>query len=155
MVVKNQTAKIIVISASEGKALTDGRTYAHSVVVGTEAEAARWSEVDEPEDYSAQEQSLGRFEHACAEFRRVCARIGEFIGEPNFRGGFDEYALLMESAAFKADPTTGLTLAMMWSGANELCVYEGAKAGLGQPEWWYRCWKMAEEGASSSSAEEA
>lgn len=35
----------------------------------------------------------------------------------------------------------GLQLAIAWSAANELCIYEGKKIGYNQPDWWYRCWQ--------------
>ena len=34
----------------------------------------------------------------------------------------------------------GLQLAIKWSAVNELCLYEAKKIGIGQPDWWYRCW---------------
>lgn len=136
------TATIIVLTATEGKILTDGSGYARSVAVGSSEEASKWLEIDIPESMEAQEPSTEKFELACMQFRSVCNQISQFTGIANFRGGFDEYALLMNSEAFRQNPTMGLTLAMMWSGANEYCVYEGAKIGLGQPQWWYQCWQL-------------
>ena len=83
------------------------------------------------------------FEAACAQFCGLCAQIGAFIGNADFRGGFDEYAFFASSAAYQADPVTGNSLAIRWSALNELCKYEGAKIGLGQPAWWYACWELA------------
>lgn len=85
------------------------------------------------------------FEAACAQFRALCASIGEFIGDPDFRGGFDEYAVFATSEAYQANPVQGDALAIQWSALNELCKYEGSKEGYGQPDWWYRCWELAEQ----------
>ena len=85
------------------------------------------------------------FEAACIQFRTLCEEIGEFIGDPDFKGGFDEYAEFATSDAYAENPVRGNALAIQWSALNELCKYEGAKKGIGQPGWWYRCWEMAEE----------
>ena len=84
------------------------------------------------------------FEAACAQFRTICAAIGEFISDPEFRGGFDEYHAFATSEAYAQNPVRGNALAIQWSALNELCKYEGSKIGLGQPAWWYRCWELAE-----------
>ena len=84
------------------------------------------------------------FESACAQFRTLCAAIGEFIGDAEFKGGFDEYAVFATSEAYASNPVNGNALAIQWSALNELCKYEGAKIGLGQPQWWYRCWELAD-----------
>ena len=81
------------------------------------------------------------FDAACAQFRALCAEIGSFIGAPEFKGGFDEYAAFSASDAYADDPIRGNALAIRWSALNELCKYEGAKSGLGQPAWWYDCWE--------------
>jgi hypothetical protein len=86
------------------------------------------------------------FEAACAQFRAVCSDIGTFIGDLGFRGGFDEYSVFATSEAYQQNPVQGNALAIKWSAFNELCKYEGAKIGLGQPDWWYLCW---EENAES------
>jgi len=84
------------------------------------------------------------FEAACAQFRTLCAAIGEFIGDAEFKGGFDEYTEFATSEAYKQNPVQGNALAIQWSALNELCKYEGSKIGLPQPDWWYRCWELAE-----------
>ena len=81
------------------------------------------------------------FEAACAQFRTLCAQIGAFIDDPDFKGGFDEYTDFATSEAYAENPVQGNALAIQWSALNELCKYEGAKIGLGQPEWWYKCWE--------------
>ena len=81
------------------------------------------------------------FNAACDQFRLVCTQIRQFTGIDDFRGGFNEFASLLNSAAFQANPVQGNTLALLWSGANEYCIYEGGKVGLGQPQWWYKCWE--------------
>jgi hypothetical protein len=85
------------------------------------------------------------FEAACAQFRTLCAAIGEFIGDAEFKGGFDEYTEFATSEAYAQNPVKGNELAIQWSALNELCKYEGAKIGLGQPEWWYKCWEANSE----------
>lgn len=84
------------------------------------------------------------FESACARFRTLCATIGKFIDNPDFKGGFDEYAEFATSEAYAQNPVQGNALAIQWSALNELCKYEGAKAGYGQPDWWYKCWASGE-----------
>lgn len=85
------------------------------------------------------------FEVACSQFRQVCKAMGEFLGEPNFKGGFDEYTNFATSQAYKDNPVLGNSLAIQWAGTNEFCKYEGSKIGLGQPEWFYKCWEMAQD----------
>ena len=82
------------------------------------------------------------FESACAQFRTICAAIGQFIGAENFHGGFGEMASFASSEAYQANPVMGNGLAIQWSAANEQCKYFGSKIGLGQPAWWYRCWAL-------------
>lgn len=84
------------------------------------------------------------FEAACAQFRALCAEIGEFIGDPEFKGGFDEFSAFAMSDAYESNPVQGNAYAIQWSALNELCKYEGAKIGLPQPNWWYRCWEANE-----------
>ena len=83
------------------------------------------------------------FEAACAQFRTICAAIGQFIGAENFHGGFGEMASFASSEAYQANPVMGNSLAIQWSAANEQGKYFGSKIGLLQPAWWYRCWALA------------
>lgn len=83
------------------------------------------------------------FEAACAQFRTICAAIGQFIGAENFHGGFGEMASFASSEAYQANPVMGNSLAIQWSAANEQGKYFGSKIGLSQPAWWYRCWALA------------
>ena len=83
------------------------------------------------------------FEAACAQFRTICAAIGQFIGAENFHGGFGEMASFASSEAYQENPVMGNSLAIQWSAANEQGKYFGSKIGLGQPQWWYRCWQLA------------
>lgn len=83
------------------------------------------------------------FNAACEQFRAVCKQIATVAELPNFKGGFDEMGAFQQSAAFAS--TEGIQLAIAWSAANDYCVYEGAKVGLGQPEWWYKCWEDAND----------
>ena len=52
------------------------------------------------------------FEAACAQFRTLCAAIGEFIGDAEFRGGFDEYTEFATSEAYAQNPVQGNALAI-------------------------------------------
>ena len=47
------------------------------------------------------------FEVACAQFRTICAAIGQFIGAENFHGGFGEMASFASSEAYQANPVMG------------------------------------------------
>ena len=85
------------------------------------------------------------FKKACIMFRNVCAQIGEFIGDEEFRGGFEDYSKFIESSAAKQSKASASLLASMWNGANEYAQYEGEKIGYGRPEWWYKCWEYTEE----------
>lgn len=88
-----------------------------------------------------------KFADACRLFRALCDQIGQFIGDASFQGGFDEYANFANSQAYQANPVQGNALAIQWSALNELCKYKGALIGLGQPDWWYRCWELLAEEA--------
>ena len=61
------------------------------------------------------------FEAACAQFRTLCEAIGDFIGDLEFKGGFDEYAVFATSEAYAGNPVKGNALAIQWSALNELC----------------------------------
>lgn len=82
------------------------------------------------------------FEAACAMFRTLCAQIGQFIGKPNFHGGFEEMAGFASSEAYAQNPVLGNTLAIQWSALNEECKYFGSRIGYNQPAWFYRCWEL-------------
>ena len=96
-----------------------------------------------PEQSPPEPPDRTAFDNACEQFRGVCRMIGNAIGDANFKGGFDEMAIFQQSSAF--DSLSGIQLAVAWSASNELCKYEGSKIGLGQPEWWYECWRESEE----------
>lgn len=93
---------------------------------------------------SSQEPNIDTslFDDACTNFKRVCQMIGQFIGVEDFRGGFDEYTVFIQSEAAQSNPSQASLLASMWCGVNEYAKYEGSKLGYGQPEWWYRCWNI-------------
>ena len=94
--------------------------------------------IEENEDPTPEEEFLA----ACAQFRQICALIGQFIGNPNFHGGFGEYLTFAQSEAYQANPVQGNALAIQWSATNEAGKYFGSKLGYGQPRWWYECWKQ-------------
>ena len=91
------------------------------------------------------------FDAACVSFRAVCAEIGNLIGNPDFKGGFDEMAEFETSEA--ALTAAGIALAVKWMAADKLCTYLASKLGIGQPEWWYRCWELAEPQGEETLAE--
>ena len=107
----------------------------------TEAAFAAYGGVIEDDGEPAPEDS---FQEACALFRSLCDEIGAFIGDSSFMGGFDAYAAFAGSEAYAENPVRGNALAIRWSALNELCKYKGARAGYGQPDWWYACWGQAE-----------
>lgn len=82
------------------------------------------------------------FDAACAQFRDICYIIRQAIGDPDFRGGFEEMIKLQQAPIYNT--IEGLQLANAWSALNDLCTYEGKKIGLGQPEWWHTCWEQEE-----------
>ena len=82
---------------------------------------------EEVEDEQLQEMDDTEFKKACALFRDVCRKIGAFIGDENFKGGFEDYAKFINSSAAKSSKASASLLASMWSGANEYLKYEGEK----------------------------
>ena len=137
----------------------DGKTFENPLIHGgrriynpspEDLTAAGYERVEpsapEPEDES---EPVGRtaFEAACAQFRAVCAQIGEAIGDGDFKGGFDEMIKLQQAPIYNT--IQGLQMANAWSALNELCKYEGAKIGLGQPEWWRDCWRQIDAEAEA------
>ena len=97
-----------------------------------------------------------QFKKACQQFVLVCKQIGQFIGDQNFKGGFDQYDKFINSTASMLNPSKASLLASMWSGTNEYCKYEGQKIGLKQPDWWYQCWRYEaiKQRESSSSSDQ-
>ena len=110
---------------------------AHGLIVQETADG-KYVCIEPPE---VPEEPIDRtdFDAACTMFRAVCTDICTLLGVEDFRGGFDEMQAFQSSESFNTMP--GLRLAIEWSAANELCKYEGAKIGLGQPQWWHECWK--------------
>lgn len=79
------------------------------------------------------------FRNACKQFQDVCKQIKTALNLQEFKGGFDEMIVFQNSEFSKT--VEGLQLAIKWSAVNELCLYEAKKIGIGQPDWWYRCWQ--------------
>ncbi len=79
------------------------------------------------------------FDAACVKFREICSAIGTLIGNPAFKGGFDEMAEFESSAS--ANTEAGVALSIKWMAADKLCTYLASKLGIGQPDWWYQCWE--------------
>ncbi len=112
------------------------------IYTGIMQEGDHEATAEEISEYEAGKDA--NFNNACAQFRSVCATIGSAIGNPDFKGGFDEYSIFIQSEFAQKNPAIASLYASMWSGANEYAKYEGAKLGYGQPEWWYQCWKNNE-----------
>lgn len=99
------------------------------------------------------------FDNACAQFRQICGQIEIATELPGFKGGFDEMTEFQQSPVFST--LAGVQLALAWDAADKLCTYLASKLGIGQPEWWYRCWGIdpnavetpEEESESEPSAE--
>lgn len=97
-----------------------------------------------------------RFEAACENFRNVCGQIGTLIGQ-DFKGGYDDmevvanfiYSLDLTTEQGKETAIRANSLVSAWSGANDFCIYEAKRIGLGQPDWWKDCWGITD----SSSVE--
>ena len=81
------------------------------------------------------------FNNACVQFRAVCAQIEQAADLPGFKGGFDDMVKFQQSAVFST--LQGMQLATAWNAADKLCTYEASKIGIGQPDWWYKCWEDA------------
>ena len=89
-----------------------------------------------------QPPDMTAFNAACEQFRTVCAQIAQAADLEGFKGGFDEMVEFQQAPIYATIP--GLQLAVAWSAANELCKYAADQVGLGQPEWWYDCWRQVE-----------
>ncbi|MBR1951867.1 MAG: hypothetical protein IKA32_04785 [Lentisphaeria bacterium] len=102
-----------------------------------------WEEPNIPEmpDMSAVQ---AEFDAACVKFQEICQEIGALIGNPYFKGGFDEMAEFETSEA--AATPDGIALSIKWMAADKLCTYLASKLGIGQPEWWYQCWYKGNDG---------
>lgn len=94
--------------------------------------AAGYSDVPE------EEPNMTDLRAAFVTFRKVCEDIGQLLGEPNFKGGFDEMDVFEASPYAKT--TEGICLAIRWGAADKRCTYEAKKVGIGQPQWWKLCW---------------
>lgn len=87
------------------------------------------------------QQDTTDFDNACAQFRAVCAQIGQAIDQPGFKGGFDQMSLFAQSPVYST--IQGLKLGIAWAAANEACQHQAAKLGLYRPgdaTWWRLCW---------------
>lgn len=82
------------------------------------------------------------FKAACIQFRQICQQIGAAIGDPGFKGGFDEMQEFASSPVYGT--IQGLKLGLAWSAANEACQHQAAKLGIytpGDATWWRMCWQ--------------
>ena len=121
-----------------GSIVHDGMRYFNPKDEILKAAGYEWVEPTIPEqpDLSAEK---AEFDAACVKFREICSAIGALIGNPDFKGGFDEMAEFEASEA--AATETGIALSIKWIAADKLCTYLASKLGVGQPEWWYQCWE--------------
>lgn len=82
---------------------------------------------------------------AWKQFRKAVYDTQKFLHDPTYMGGFDEDWKIEQSQYTAADPTTALMLTTRLQNANAKCVYRSGLIGLGQPEWYFECWKHTEE----------
>lgn len=82
---------------------------------------------------------------AWKQFRKSVYALQEFLHDPTFMGGFDEDYKVRESSYTKADKLTAVELVEEWHGANDKAVYRSGLIGLGQPEWYFKCWECKGE----------
>ena len=94
---------------------------------------------------------MTEFETNCMLFRQLCYRIREFTGDDTFKGGFDEFTKFAMSEAYTSNPVMASLLSTQWAGLNEACKYTGAKEGYGQPQWWYYCWSVEDQGTNNTN----
>ncbi len=87
---------------------------------------------------------MTNFEAACDTFRSICEQIKTFAGLETFRGGFEEALAFLNSEAFINDKLTGTYLFSLWQGADKSVTYEASKVGIGQPDWWKKCWEIVD-----------
>lgn len=83
---------------------------------------------------------MEEFEAALVMFRAVCTEIAQFLGVPQFLGGFGDIAAFETSETAAANPVVALMLSSKWNAADKLCTYLGSKVGYPQPKWFYYCW---------------
>lgn len=57
----------------------------------------RWTVAEQPEPEPIDTTD---FDEACKVFRGICADIGDLIGVPDFRGGFDDMETFRKSESF-------------------------------------------------------
>lgn len=84
------------------------------------------------------------FNAACQNFKEVCRRIGNVIGNDQFKGGFDEAISFVTGDFFQQNQTEATALFALWLGCDKACTYAAKKLGIGQPKWWKICWNMEE-----------
>ena len=97
-----------------------------------------------PEPDPDYERRYQEYLTACAQFRTVCGLIKTFAGLDEFTGGFDEAMEFVQGEAFMANMVQGNYLFSLWQGADKAATYAASKIGIGQPEWWYDCWRQVE-----------
>jgi hypothetical protein len=82
---------------------------------------------------------------AWKQFRKAVYDTQKFLHDPTYMGGFDEDYKIENSEYTAADPTTALMLTTRLQNANSKCVYRSGLIGLGQPDWYFECWKHTDE----------
>lgn len=83
-------------------------------------------------------------EAAMQSFREICYAIGQFIHDPDFKGGINEIEKLYTSPYALENQQMAMMLAMRWQGADRQCNHFASKedVGLDSPKWWYVCWDL-------------
>lgn len=92
------------------------------------------------EHYPNTELDTTDFDQACSYFRQICGEIGTLMGDPNFKGGYDDMPIFYAHDSYKTEK--GVQLAVAWAGCDLFCNHEANKIGLTSPDWWYRCWEQ-------------
>ena len=87
---------------------------------------------------------MEELEAAMQSFREICYAIGQFIHDPDFKGGINEIEKLYTSEYAQANQQMAMMLAMRWQGADRQCNHFASKedVGLDSPKWWYVCWDL-------------
>ena len=80
---------------------------------------------------------------ACDVFVAISLDIGDFIGDPDFRGGIDEIDKLYQSEAAQQNPEQALILAARWLAADKAPNHWASKddVNLASPACWWYCWE--------------
>ena len=79
------------------------------------------------------------YEKCLAIYRQICMDVRQLLNLPTFRGGFDEWAVLVMNDSLATNPQLQI-LSRRGEALNELITYEAKKLGIVPPNWWKECW---------------